>query len=128
MCWVAGLQPSCAQPWKQHWRRQVLLPVCMYVWRCLPAPGLCPMLPITGQLGADVVWEHLMDVSNDTQLVDGQFRPFVPHASHEQARERQAAALDSQWAAAAATGECGIGHKGAGRCKLYECLRMQCWC
>ncbi|KAI7841603.1 hypothetical protein COHA_004773 [Chlorella ohadii] len=53
----------------------------------------------------DVVWEHLMDVSNDTQLVDGQFRPFVPHASHEQARERQAAALDSQWAAAAATGE-----------------------
>ena len=56
------------------------------------------------QYEADVVWEHLMDVSNDTQLVDGQFRPFVPHSSHEEARERQAAAHDAQWAAAAATG------------------------
>lgn len=52
-----------------------------------------------------------MDVSNDTQLVDGEFRPFVPHASHEQARERQAAAHDAEWAAAAAAAAAG----GAGR-------------
>ncbi|PRW58319.1 FAM63A-like isoform X2 [Chlorella sorokiniana] len=57
------------------------------------------------QYETDVVWEHICDVSNDTQLVDGQFRPFVPHASHDAARERQAAAHDAQWAAAAATGE-----------------------
>ncbi|EFN59098.1 hypothetical protein CHLNCDRAFT_137880 [Chlorella variabilis] len=54
------------------------------------------------QFESDVVWEALDSVDGDTQLVGADFRPFRPHASQQEARERQAAAQDADWAAAAA--------------------------
>ena len=65
-----------------------------------------------------MVWEALDSVDGDTQLVGADFRPFRPHASQQEARERQAAAQDADWAAAAAAaaaaGGCGVQALGGG--------------
>ncbi|KAL4430888.1 hypothetical protein ABPG75_006144 [Micractinium tetrahymenae] len=54
------------------------------------------------QFESDVVWEHLISVDGDTELVGGDFRPFQPHTSHEEAAAAQAAARQDDWDAAAA--------------------------
>ena len=68
--------------------------------------GLCLLPPCRchcpAAAAADVVWEQLVSVDGDTQLVGGDFRPFQPHASQQEAQERQAAAQDAEWAVAAA--------------------------
>ena len=68
--------------------------------------GLCLLPPCRchcpAAAAADVVWEQLVSVDGDTQLVGGDFRPFQPHASQQEAQERQAAAHDAEWAVAAA--------------------------